>query len=70
MLTRTLAISSSNGQCGANTTNSRTFPDILQHLGIKVTRDDGVTVGDVLKTIHHTLLRRISHDEWNRLSLK
>ena len=37
---------------------------------IKVTRDDGVTVGDVLEAIHHTLLRRISHDEWNRLSLK
>jgi len=37
---------------------------------IRVTRDDGVTVGDVLETIHHTLHRRISHDEWNRLSLK
>ena len=37
---------------------------------IEVTRDAGVTVGDVLEAIHHTLLRRISHDEWNRLSLK
>lgn len=37
---------------------------------IKVTRDGGVTVGDVIQAIHHTLSRRISHDEWHRLSLK
>jgi hypothetical protein len=37
---------------------------------ITVTRDDGVAVGDVLEAIHQTLLRRISHDEWNRLSQK
>ena len=37
---------------------------------IKVTRDEGVAVGDVLEAIHETLMQRISHDEWHRLSQK
>ncbi|KAF9485128.1 hypothetical protein BDN70DRAFT_675245 [Pholiota conissans] len=35
---------------------------------IQITHAGGITVGDVLDAIHNTIIRRISHAEWNLLS--
>ncbi|KAF8893220.1 ectomycorrhiza-regulated small secreted protein [Gymnopilus junonius] len=37
---------------------------------IRVEREGGVTVGDVLHSIHTTLIKRISQEEYDRLSAK
>ncbi|KDR80197.1 hypothetical protein GALMADRAFT_223086 [Galerina marginata CBS 339.88] len=40
------------------------------HWPIRSSRLEGVTVGDVLRSIHSVLMKRISHEEWDRLSSK
>jgi hypothetical protein len=50
---RPLAISHPSGQCGANTSNSCTFPDNLQHAGMQV---DTYSQGLWLMRLQGTLL--------------